>query len=348
METTELLQERSGNFGGGDMKQYSDEGSSRDDTDNWVASAVEITPRRHFAKEVRLLPNERMGWWSAQKFDRRSRRWRTHGSNANSGARMARFPIATTTAATDYSRRLDSPHRGVCANDYSVLQAETSPRTSHEPHRKRVSCPVHLPVVVWVPEGLLPRDFGYVRLDSAKYRKWQVLAPPTFGGGEPAYTTPTGILQRPPDESEDDMKARRAQENNESLSRRERAAIPRTACGEPSAGTSNDQSGGTDATNEALKSLFEPGHRVWLYIDRVKPGLTKKLAPRWHGPFRIKKKLEEYAYELELPDRRIPLLPSRPCLQAQARERIWRPVEDSLGSRYYRKIAFRLRRINAA
>ncbi|GMF37034.1 unnamed protein product [Phytophthora lilii] len=98
-------------------------------------------------------------------------------------------------------------------------------------------------------------------------------------------------------------KARRAQEHNESLSRRERAAIPRTARGEPPADASNDQPGETETTNEAPKSLFEPGHRVWLYMERVKPGLTKKLAHRWHGPFRIKKKVEEYAYELELPDR---------------------------------------------
>ncbi|KAE8959097.1 hypothetical protein PR002_g30646 [Phytophthora rubi] len=38
-------------------------------------------------------------------------------------------------------------------------------------------------------------------------------------------------------------------------------------------------------------------------MERVKPGLTKKLAHRWHGPFRIKKKVEEFAYELELPNR---------------------------------------------
>ncbi|POM72108.1 Hypothetical protein PHPALM_11233 [Phytophthora palmivora] len=31
--------------------------------------------------------------------------------------------------------------------------------------------------------------------------------------------------------------------------------------------------------------------------------LTKKLAHRWHGPFRVKRKVEEFAYELELPDR---------------------------------------------
>ncbi|KAG2772808.1 hypothetical protein PC129_g20351 [Phytophthora cactorum] len=38
-------------------------------------------------------------------------------------------------------------------------------------------------------------------------------------------------------------------------------------------------------------------------MERVKPGLTKKLAHRCHGQFRVKKKVEEYAYELELPDR---------------------------------------------
>ncbi|OWZ01072.1 LOW QUALITY PROTEIN: hypothetical protein PHMEG_00027614 [Phytophthora megakarya] len=38
-------------------------------------------------------------------------------------------------------------------------------------------------------------------------------------------------------------------------------------------------------------------------MDRVKPGLTKKRAHRWHGPFRIKEKVQEFAYELKLPDR---------------------------------------------
>ncbi|POM80886.1 Hypothetical protein PHPALM_1217 [Phytophthora palmivora] len=35
--------------------------------------------------------------------------------------------------------------------------------------------PVHFPVVIWLPHGMLPPD-GYVRLNSAKYRDWQVLA----------------------------------------------------------------------------------------------------------------------------------------------------------------------------
>ncbi|OWY92193.1 hypothetical protein PHMEG_00038905, partial [Phytophthora megakarya] len=53
----------------------------------------------------------------------------------------------------------------------------------------------------------------------------------------------------------------------------------------------------------ATRSLFEVGSRVWLYMEQVKPGLTKTLAHRWHGPFRVKRKVEEFAYELELPDR---------------------------------------------
>ena len=48
---------------------------------------------------------------------------------------------------------------------------------------------------------------------------------------------------------------------------------------------------------------MEPGDSVWLYIKNVKPGLTKKLAHLWHGPFRISKKTNQYSVELELPDR---------------------------------------------
>ncbi|POM67522.1 Hypothetical protein PHPALM_16464 [Phytophthora palmivora] len=38
-----------------------------------------------------------------------------------------------------------------------------------------VWCPAHFPVVIWLPHGKLPPE-GYVRLNSAKYRDWQVLA----------------------------------------------------------------------------------------------------------------------------------------------------------------------------
>ncbi|KAG6591092.1 uncharacterized protein IUM83_11293 [Phytophthora cinnamomi] len=33
------------------------------------------------------------------------------------------------------------------------------------------SCPVHFPVIVWVPIGSLPKTKGYVRIDSAKYKE---------------------------------------------------------------------------------------------------------------------------------------------------------------------------------
>jgi hypothetical protein len=40
-----------------------------------------------------------------------------------------------------------------------------------------------------------------------------------------------------------------------------------------------------------------------MYVARVKEGLTKKLAHLWHGPFRIKRKIDQHCYELELPAR---------------------------------------------
>ncbi|KAH7465637.1 uncharacterized protein KRP23_12177 [Phytophthora ramorum] len=98
-------------------------------------------------------------------------------------------------------------------------------------------------------------------------------------------------------------KARRAREHNESLERRERAAVPNVDENETSDESQVETGATSDPTVEGPRSLFQPGSRVWLYMERVKPGLTKKLAHRWHGPFRIKKKIEEFAYELELPDR---------------------------------------------
>ncbi|GMF45520.1 unnamed protein product [Phytophthora fragariaefolia] len=74
---------------------------------------------------------------------------------------------------------------------------------------------------------------------------------------------------------------------------------------ENSVGNPEDAEETSTPVGESPKYLFEPGDRVWLYMERVKPGLTKKLAHRWHGPFRVKRKVEEYAYELELPDRSV-------------------------------------------
>ncbi|KAE9281588.1 hypothetical protein PF008_g27848 [Phytophthora fragariae] len=112
-------------------------------------------------------------------------------------------------------------------------------------------------------------------------------------------------------------KARRAKEHNEALSRVERRAIPirdqlsaelptseRSSAELPTSGaTSAELPDSEEPSAESTQSLFKEGDQVWLFMERVKPGLTKKLAHRWHGPFRIKKKVEEFAYELELPDK---------------------------------------------
>ncbi|GMG17940.1 unnamed protein product [Phytophthora fragariaefolia] len=90
-------------------------------------------------------------------------------------------------------------------------------------------------------------------------------------------------------------KARRAKVHKEALGRLERIAVPVDE-------RSNPTEVGDLTSDPTYRPLFEPGSRVWLFMERVKPGLTKKLAHRWHGPFRIKRKVEEFAYELELPD----------------------------------------------
>ncbi|KAE9298783.1 hypothetical protein PR003_g23144 [Phytophthora rubi] len=41
------------------------------------------------------------------------------------------------------------------------------------------------------------------------------------------------------------------------------------------------------------------GYRVWLYLDRVKEGYARKLAHMWHGPFRVKEMVSNFAARLE-------------------------------------------------
>ncbi|POM61587.1 hypothetical protein PHPALM_29376 [Phytophthora palmivora] len=105
-------------------------------------------------------------------------------------------------------------------------------------------------------------------------------------------------------------KARRAKEHNESLSRVERRATAQARSNPEEAELGGASVESVEATTESMgipaestKSLFKEGDQVWLFMERVKQGLTKKLAHRWHGPFRVKRKVEEFAYELELPDK---------------------------------------------
>ncbi|KAE8959410.1 hypothetical protein PR001_g30724 [Phytophthora rubi] len=52
--------------------------------------------------------------------------------------------------------------------------------------------------------------------------------------------------------------------------------------------------------SERLKKGFEVGDAVWLYLGRVQPGLTKKFAHLWHGPFRITEVTNDYRCKLKI------------------------------------------------
>ncbi|KAG3198230.1 hypothetical protein PC128_g6179 [Phytophthora cactorum] len=61
---------------------------------------------------------------------------------------------------------------------------------------------------------------------------------------------------------------------------------------EPSFDCPKASLGPDDAAEQPPRSRFEAGRRVWLYMERGKRGLTKNLAHRWYGPFRIKRQVE--------------------------------------------------------
>ena len=56
-----------------------------------------------------------------------------------------------------------------------------------------------------------------------------------------------------------------------------------------------------DIHNETVNDIeYKEGERVWIYIKHVKKGYSKKLAHLWHGPFRIKRKVNDFVYELDI------------------------------------------------
>ncbi|GMF34584.1 unnamed protein product [Phytophthora fragariaefolia] len=95
------------------------------------------------------------------------------------------------------------------------------------------TCPVHPPLLLWVPRGDPPRTEGYVRLGSDKYNEWRVLAYSRsrdsdlykaegeiykrWLAAQPSaveivpYTTPTKILRRPSESSEGSVSDRHDQ-----------------------------------------------------------------------------------------------------------------------------------------
>ncbi|KAH9078421.1 hypothetical protein Ae201684P_019508 [Aphanomyces euteiches] len=54
-----------------------------------------------------------------------------------------------------------------------------------------------------------------------------------------------------------------------------------------------------DQLPEDVDKRIKVGDAVWLYIDQAKPGVKVKLAHRWHGPFRVLSRQNDYSSELE-------------------------------------------------
>ncbi|OWZ12657.1 LOW QUALITY PROTEIN: hypothetical protein PHMEG_00014143 [Phytophthora megakarya] len=99
-------------------------------------------------------------------------------------------------------------------------------------------------------------------------------------------------------------KARRAKKRNETLRGRGRSMTQKQAkpLRQVMIGLRQVTEDSDGDVTGVTRSLLEVGSRVWLYMERVKPRLAKTFSHRWHGLFRVKRKVEEFAYELELPD----------------------------------------------
>ena len=106
-------------------------------------------------------------------------------------------------------------------------------------------------------------------------------------------------------------KERRSRDYNQLLSQAERPTEStntgndtkqnKEAPGDQAAQTGDSRVQNT-TTKRTSNSVINKGDQVWLFMERVKPGLKTKLVHRWHGPLRVKKQIKELAFKLKLPD----------------------------------------------
>ena len=80
-------------------------------------------------------------------------------------------------------------------------------------------------------------------------------------------------------------KARRSKDHNEGLIPSEQQTIPRTERLDHTEKIGQQDEG----RDVSFKTRFDEGDQVWLFIKKVRPGLKKKVAHRWHGNFGIKR-----------------------------------------------------------
>ncbi|OWZ15930.1 hypothetical protein PHMEG_00010353 [Phytophthora megakarya] len=53
--------------------------------------------------------------------------------------------------------------------------------------------------------------------------------------------------------------------------------------------------------SDRVKAGFEADDSVWLYIPKIRTGLSRKLAHLWHGPFRIDEIHNDFRVKLKIP-----------------------------------------------
>ena len=96
-------------------------------------------------------------------------------------------------------------------------------------------------------------------------------------------------------------KARRARENDELLNQAERRIKLTNTVQDIEkenevpgyqAARMGDSRVQSTKTRRMSNAAINEGDQVWLFMERVKPVLTKKLARWFYGPFRVKKHVE--------------------------------------------------------
>ncbi|POM70726.1 Hypothetical protein PHPALM_12795 [Phytophthora palmivora] len=169
-----------------------------------------------------------------------------------------------------------------------------------------VWCPAHFPVVIWLPHGMLPPE-EYVRLNSAKYRDWQVLAYESVIDKDLLYKEQElyadWLSRQPP--AQDVMKeGRDAESRLTQLDMSETCLEGQT----DSANEANDDSDGPEATHDAIANNPEEDLRLRYLAAAASTSDDKPVAESDHRYTDFERKgetlhLEDYAHELAfLPD----------------------------------------------
>ncbi|OWY94809.1 hypothetical protein PHMEG_00035354 [Phytophthora megakarya] len=89
---------------------------------------------------------------------------------------VARVSIAPKKTITCNARVLDPKDQTNGTDGNGIPQGQTRVGPFDERVGRDSSVLQTLLCVLWIPRGKLPREVGYVRLDSSKYNEWQVLA----------------------------------------------------------------------------------------------------------------------------------------------------------------------------